>query len=104
MNDFALVILPENRPINAIDPVQLNRDPNVPANGDDLDVFGWGDTDPDPNVAGSTDVPLTVTVDHILNDQCAALYSGTYVITPGMLCAIKTVRKKCDFANFTMGM
>jgi hypothetical protein len=49
-NDVALIILPEGLEIiQPIRPVRLNRNPNVPKVGQELEVFGWGQTSNFPN-------------------------------------------------------
>ena len=69
-NDFALIFLPQ--PITDVDPVELNDDPNIPANaGDDVVAIGWGYTIPDPvGPSGIPNRPQTVTLEYATNDQC----------------------------------
>jgi hypothetical protein len=43
-NDVALIFLPVGQQITTIDPVRLNRNRDVPVSGQNLEVFGWGDT------------------------------------------------------------
>lgn len=94
MNDFALIILPNTTAVTEgavaeIDPVKLNSDINVPADGEELEVFGWGrlkfdKTDP----RTLPRVPNTVILQYRPNDQCQKLYDRKeIVITEDMLCA-----------------
>lgn len=94
MNDFALIILPNTTAVTEgavaeIDPVKLNSDINVPTDGEELEVFGWGrlkfdKTDPRTRAR----VPNTVILQYRPNDQCQKLYDrDEEVITDDMLCA-----------------
>ena len=63
-NDVALIFLPAAQRIapNFIRPVKLNRNPNVPADGQDVEAFGWGTTcdapfPPEPIVDPATAAP-----------------------------------------------
>jgi len=95
-NDFALMFLPED--IDDIEPVALNSDPDFLTDGEELEAFGWGDTDPDPEKVGASNVPYTVTVDYVPNDQCAQdpnLYLPER-ITSNMLCAADEGKDTCQ--------
>eukprot|EP00571_Detonula_confervacea_P017802 CAMPEP_0172297560 /NCGR_PEP_ID=MMETSP1058-20130122/531_1 /TAXON_ID=83371 /ORGANISM="Detonula confervacea, Strain CCMP 353" /LENGTH=486 /DNA_ID=CAMNT_0013006725 /DNA_START=156 /DNA_END=1616 /DNA_ORIENTATION=- len=85
--DVAVIILPEGRPRNDIDPVKLNTEANVPADGDDLEAFGWGDNNTDP--IDHPNIPQTVTLPYVPNNQCIRPLSswGSDLITANMLCA-----------------
>lgn len=65
-NDFALIFL--QHPITNISPIELNDNPHVPVSGDSLETFGWGNTD--PFGANYPDVPHTVNLNYVTNEQC----------------------------------
>ena len=79
-NGIALIIVPTEREqeIVNIPRVALNCDPNIPADGQDLELVGWGLTSNAPNPADAIKI------------QTAALntrFEGTPTITNDMLCA-----------------
>jgi hypothetical protein len=84
-NDVALIILPEAKKITSIPPVALNRDPNVPANGKELEVFGWGLISNDPKVILPTHI-MTGKQKYLTNTACQVGWQGSAVITNDMLC------------------
>ncbi len=108
-NDVALIFLPAAQRISPkfIRPVKLNRNPNVPADGQDLEAFGWGATclapfPPDPIVAPATDAPTptpeciddtypneiqTGNLRYLTNQVCSTLPEIEGPITPDMMCA-----------------
>ena len=97
-NDFALIIL--DNPVGGITPVALNDNPDIPANRDDeLEVFGWGDTDPnDDDGPGNTNfppLPQIVTVDYLPDNQCNEA-PFDQEITSNMLCAYTPDKDSCQ--------
>jgi len=82
-NDFALIILGD--PVDDITPVELNDNADIPADGDALETFGWGATDPIA-VSDFPNLPQTVTLDVVSNNQCNKDWL-TRDITTNMLCA-----------------
>ena len=96
--DFARIIL--DRPVTEITPVGLNAKDNIPANtGNDLEVFGWGNTNPDPNQTIAEFVtpekPQIVTVGYIPKEQCETtpFFQDT---TDNMLCAYTPKKDSCQ--------
>lgn len=92
--DVAVIILPIA--VDHITPVLLNTDPNVPADGDPLDVSGWGNTDPKHEVYLNT--PRAVTVNYITNEACTTepyKYADSE-ITDQMICAYKKNKDSCQ--------
>ena len=91
-NDFALIFLPDISAVNegfvaAIDPVKLNSDVNVPADGEKLEVFGWGRTGFDKqDPTNQAKVPHTTILQYVPDDQCEAAWGCE--IFDSMLCAI----------------
>lgn len=96
--DFALIIL--RAPVADIDPVVLNRNDGIPVNaGDDLETFGWGDTDPDDDdqAVELPDVPKIVTVDFLPNEECnSSPYTTEKRITPNMICTYTQAKDACQ--------
>jgi len=106
-NDVALIFLPAAQRISPkfIRPVKLNRNPNVPAVGQDLEVFGWGTTCnppylPAPIVAPATAAPTptpecndyirpnkiqTGNLQYLTNQVCSTLLY--FAVTPDTMCA-----------------
>ena len=106
-NDVALIFLPSAKRItpNFIRPVVLNRDPNVPVDGEDLEAFGWGFTceppktlapivapataapSPTPECIGGTDPNEIQTgiLQYLTNQECGVLLEDE--ITNDILCA-----------------
>ena len=60
-NDVALIFLPAAQRIspNFIRPVTLNRNPNVPVDGQEVEAFGWGTTCDAPATAAPIVAPAT---------------------------------------------
>lgn len=90
-NDFALIFLPDISAVNEgfvaeINPVKLNSDANVPADGEQLEVFGWGATTFEANWDDIPKVPNTVILQYVPDDQCEAAWGCE--IFDSMLCAI----------------
>ena len=91
--DFALIFLPE--PITDIAPVAMNKEEDIPANpGEDMEAIGWGDTNPDPDVVDLPDIPKTVILQYLLNDQCATVYGDS--ITPNTICGYDDGKATCQ--------
>ena len=85
-NDFALIILPNTTAVNEgivanIRPVRLNEDDDVPADGEELETFGWGERG---STLGYPRVPYTILVEQYSQDKCGQDW-GTGV-TENMLC------------------
>lgn len=85
VNDVALIFLPENLQITFIRPVVLNQNPNVPANRQNLEAFGWGSTT-FPPIQTNPIFPQTGILQHVTNQNCQVFFAPT-VITQEMLCA-----------------
>jgi len=93
--DVALIFLPENRTreIANIPDVTLNCDPNVPVDGQELEVFGWGricedvgdkgDEDECDDDTKRPDKIQTGMLEYLTNQECMDLEKG---ITDDMLC------------------
>ena len=79
-NGIALIIAPTERDqeIVNIPRVALNCDPNIPADGQDLELVGWGLTSNAPNPANAIKMQTAT-----LN----ARFEGTPTIMNDMLCA-----------------
>ena len=92
-DDFALIFLPDISEVNTgfvadIDPVKLNSNANVPVDGEELEVFGWGSTNFAEDDDAFPKVPHTVTLQYHPNDQCQEKYDrNERIITSSMLCA-----------------
>jgi len=86
-NDFTLVFLPQ--PITDIDPVELNDDPNIPANaGDEVTVIGWGNTITDSDYQQAPNRPRqTVTYEYVSNAQCDIDWYPQLVTSSNQMCA-----------------
>ena len=89
-NDVALIFLPEGRvtEITSVPRVGLNRNPDVPAVGQNLEVFGWGATcvAPGTDCPNAHDMPnliQTGNLEYVANEACNILRS----VTEDMLCA-----------------
>jgi hypothetical protein len=67
VNDVALVFLP--REITYVPRVELNRDANFPAVGQNLEVFGWGLTSFEPTIE-FPNIIQTLTVQALTNEAC----------------------------------
>jgi secreted trypsin-like serine protease len=84
-----------NESVTSVLPVRLNEDPNIPADGDPLDVSGWGDTS---GWGGSpSDVARAVTVYAMDNEKCMSdpfkYENGT--ITDDMMCVYAEGKSNC---------
>jgi hypothetical protein len=83
LNDFALIFLPEDTStLDGISPVMLNSDKDVPMDGEDLEVFGWGRTSTNQTIAPPR-VPNTVKLNYIPNENCKKKFN----IDDSVLCA-----------------
>lgn len=82
-DDFAVVILPE--PITNIEPVELNAQSDLPTEGDQLDVFGWGITQLDPREVRPT-TPRTASVFYVPNKECSTRKFVPYDISSNQMC------------------
>ena len=71
-NDIALLKL--DRQILSVDPVDLNSDPTIPADSEEVEVFGHGRLGDDLQFAPNLQV---VTVAVVPNDVCIAEYAAT---------------------------
>ena len=97
-NDFAIICL--EQPVDGITPVKLNSDRNIPVDGKKLEVFGWGNTNPDSDADPIyPDLPQTVTVDYITNEACMEPAPFEYKagrITENMMCAAAPGKDSCQ--------
>lgn len=95
-NDIALLVLERD----SVHPyVRLNGDENVPANGEELSVMGWGDVDPSDYGQETSDELRETDVWYLTNSECEessgyvksndGFLFGSYggSIKPSMLCA-----------------
>jgi len=96
--DYALIFLPEE--ITTIDPVGLNSNVNLPTDGDDLEAFGWGLEDSKDD--DLPNVPNTVTVQYVTNEECGEAYGkdtkhfSAATITDFQLCAAGNGKDTCQ--------
>ena len=94
--DFALIFLPSaDYNTNAIKPVMLNTDPNIPKAGDEVNTFGWGKASasgpcPAPTPTENTysptyepEKPRTANLSYLTPEQCNEQTNAT----ESMLCA-----------------
>ncbi|KAL3816945.1 hypothetical protein ACHAXA_001773 [Cyclostephanos tholiformis] len=88
-NDVALIILPEGRQITTIPPVILNRNPNVPVDGQEVEAFGWGLTNRRPFPGVFPNEIQTGTLEYLTNRECRRLLNANndQTITGDMMCA-----------------
>ena len=92
-NDVALIFLPVGLQITDIAPVRLNRDRGVPASGQNLEAFGWGNTCYENTTgcllntpaAETPNEPRTGMLATVTNQVCGEIWGG--VITNDVLCA-----------------
>jgi hypothetical protein len=85
-NDLALIILPEGLQSTTFQPVTLNRNRNVPADGQMVEVFGWGLTNFD-SLVGSNEIQ-TGMVRYLNNRRCDELWEMQGEdVTRDMMCA-----------------
>ena len=69
-NDIALIFLQSDLPEDRQIPnVALNCNPNVPVNGQKLDVFGWGLISNEPDLRDAIEIQ-TATVSALTNADC----------------------------------
>ena len=80
-NDFALIFLPEDRPVTSITPVSLNTNQNIPPRGSDVEAMGWGAGSTNPNI------PWTVDLPYLPNPECNDEVTQTVISTDYHLCA-----------------
>jgi secreted trypsin-like serine protease len=71
INDVALVILPSKDAVTGIQYATLNEDSNVPAEGAEFRVLGWGLTE---DGGDRSDILLGTTVDYVPTEQCQEDY------------------------------
>ncbi len=90
--DFALCKL--NRPVEDYNTgnvrLEMNWDENIPSEGDNLQVMGYGTEEYGPSSPSLTEDLMHVTVSYISNEECSSndKYGGTrFSITDAMLCA-----------------
>ena len=85
-NDVALIFLPVGQQIINIDPVRLNRNGDVPASGQNLEVFGWGRTSNNPNPISAIEIQTAivqaVACTNLPNDILCAKTPGV-AVAPG---------------------
>jgi len=79
--DFALIFLPEDRPVTTVTPVTLNADLGVPSVGQQVEAMGWGGGSTDPNF------PWTVNLPTISTAECDNFYTQTTISAANQLCA-----------------
>ena len=82
-NDFSLIFLPEN--ITNVKPVALNADPNFPADGAGLEIFGWGDTNNNTTLE-LPNIPYTANVLSTPSAQCTLPLNDRFVISENQIC------------------
>ena len=82
VNDVALIFLPWE--ITCVPRVELNRDANFPAVGQNLEVFGWGLTSFEPTIE-FPNIIQTLTVQALTNEACGEQWGKE--ILPDVLCA-----------------
>ncbi len=88
-NDVALIILPEGRQVTTIRPVTLNRDPNVPVAGQELEAFGWGATDCEPEAIFPNEIQSGM-LEYLTNQECSNRLNNAGAdgnISDDMMCA-----------------
>ena len=107
-NDVALLVL-QKQSVHPI--IRINNDPNVPIDGEELTVMGWGDIDDHPTIKETSDELREANVWYLNNNKCGqskgiiktstgfqeASYNGE--LTDNMLCAkdnIGTVSDACQ--------
>jgi secreted trypsin-like serine protease len=97
--DVALLFLPTE--VTDIAPLLLNDDPDLPTDGEQLELAGWGSITPTEEDAFYPDVPYEVTVDYMTDEECAGeLYLwttayGDWTFTDIMMCAFAPGKASC---------
>ena len=89
-NDVALIFLPVGLQITFINPIALNRNPNVPVAGQDLEAFGWGLTAYEDLPQNDPNFPQTGILRSVTNQECNEIYltdDPPSTITGDVLCA-----------------
>jgi hypothetical protein len=92
-NDVALIFLPVGQRIIDIAPIRLNRNRNVPASGQNLEAFGWGDTcygetpgcEENSPAAETPNEPQTGILATVTNQACSVIWEDRF--TNDILCA-----------------
>lgn len=84
-NDIQLLLLQADTAY-AADAIPLITAAEDPAAGTTVQIAGWGDTDPDPNVSTPSDDLQEATVEVMSNADCQAAYPSE-LIAGSMLCA-----------------
>lgn len=101
-NDFGLIFLPNRTQQDTI--VRLNKDDDVPIDGQMLTYFGWGVTDQNSTDPPVSDVPLEIETATISNEECSAI-DGVYMghnetyngyITDNMICTLAFDKDSCQ--------
>lgn len=103
---LALIIL--DTCVRDIEPVALNCDHSIPENGEETQVYGWGDTNPPDEPFLVPCVPNGVDLTTITNGQCIDTFNGfdpdspnfgTSLITPNTICTAVGNVGACDLDN-----
>lgn len=107
-NDVALLMLQKQ---SAHPIIRINNDPNVPIDGEELTVMGWGDIDDHPTIKETSDELRETKVWYMTNSKCeqskgiiktsTGFQEASYnnELTDNMLCAkdhIGTVSDACQ--------
>jgi len=66
-NDVALLIL-QKQSVHPI--IRINNDPNIPIDGEELTVMGWGDIDDHPTIKETSDELREANVWYLTNSKC----------------------------------
>jgi len=104
-NDFLLIVLDGE---SSFPYITLNSDSNLPQDGDELKVIGWGDVNPSDAVQTTSDFLRDTSVLYMTNDECelsngwvdtnAGSIMGYYKggISQNMMCAVDDVGTVSD--------
>ena len=99
-SDLDIAIICLEQPVDDITPVKLNSNRKIPVDGQELEVFGWGNTNPDSDADPTNpDLPQTVTVNYITNEACMEPAPFEYEagkITKNMMCAAAPGKDSCQ--------
>jgi len=91
--DVAILFLPTS--MSNITTITMNQDPNIPTQGDPLEVAGWGATTNDDQ--SFSDVLLSVDLNYLTNTACTTppfQYENNR-ITNNMMCAFAPEKDSC---------
>ena len=96
---YDILIVKLDSPVSVIEPVRINRLPDVPRNGQELTAVGWGLTEVNEDDSYS-DILQGVSVRYIPTDVCKTIRDGAGTVfgeylTPDMLCAADRGKDSC---------